>query len=163
MKPIGKLSFDFSHGACSNQANKRIIVCFDAPREYNHKKCWMADGPLEIFWEILATKYSHRLAKIASNDGESILHSLYTVFSDKTLTVGAYGYGENSKKAEWFSTKDKKWEQLYDYPGNDLHISESRGSLLQSLSVLTEYFTWGTYVKKGGFMRFRSPFSKILY
>ena len=126
MKPIGKLSFDFSHGACSNQANKRIIVCFDAPREYNHKKCWMADGPLEIFWEIWATKYSHRLAKIASNDGEPIFHTLYTVSSDKTLTVGAYGYGENSKKAEWFSTKDKKWEQLYDYPGNDLHISESR-------------------------------------
>ena len=82
LKKKGVLPFDMITGACAQNENREVFICFQNYRDSSTwKSCRRSSGPLGNFSKLPNSKYDHRDARIAVTSGESnLLFNLVLLF-----------------------------------------------------------------------------------
>ena len=75
LQRVGELPFDFSGGACTNMAGRKLFLCFDSLN--NIKQCYWSANPLADFHEVQQASYAHSQTRISSSECKLLNFSQY--------------------------------------------------------------------------------------
>lgn len=117
LKRVGNLPFDMRWGACAQQNNENIFICFEhASYSETWKNCHRSSGPLEAFEQLPSTTYEHRSTHIAATKGNFLNFIIESNKNPPDYLIAVGGQKQNDGHKTELLSRSNSWSLEANFP-----------------------------------------------